>query len=360
MLKYRGSKLIRSGIIGVVLIVLVIAVGLQPERLAQLATSITYQALFSEAGGLRTGDKVTMSGLKIGAVSDVRLRKGKALITFRVDGKYLLGSETTAHIRTGSLLGARVVTLESAGGGVLHAADVIPVSRTSSPYSLTDAVSDLTANSAGTDTAMLNQSLNTLSATLDQIAPQLQPTFDGVSRLSQSLNSRNHTLSELLKNAGDVTATLSRRSQKIDSLILNANDLLGVLVQRRNAIASLLATTAVVGRQLSGLVADNEKTLAPTLDRLNSVTALLEKNRDNIAKAIPGLAKYQMTLGEAVSNGFYYNAFVGNLATPALLQPFLDYAFGFRAHGAPGRPPDNAGPRATLPVPFNGIPGGSR
>ena len=360
MLKYRGSKLIRSGIIGVVLIVLVIAVGLQPERLAQLATSITYQALFSEAGGLRTGDKVTMSGLKIGAVSDVRLRKGKALITFRVDSKYLLGSETTAHIRTGSLLGARVVTLESAGGGVLHPADVIPVSRTSSPYSLTDAVSDLTANSAGTDTAMLNQSLNTLSATLDQIAPQLQPTFDGVSRLSQSLNSRNHTLSELLKNAGDVTATLSRRSQKIDSLILNANDLLGVLVQRRNAIASLLATTAVVGRQLSGLVADNEKTLAPALEKLNSVTALLEKNRDNIAKAIPGLAKYQMTLGEAVSNGFYYNAFVGNLATPALLQPFLDYAFGFRAHGAPGRPPDNAGPRATLPVPFNGIPGGSR
>ena len=360
MLKYRGSKLIRSGIIGVVLIVLVIAVGLQPERLAQLATSITYQALFSEAGGLRTGDKVTMSGLKIGAVSDVRLRKGKALITFRVDSKYLLGSETTAHIRTGSLLGARVVTLESAGGGVLHSADVIPVSRTSSPYSLTDAVSDLTANSAGTDTAMLNQSLNTLSATLDQIAPQLQPTFDGVSRLSQSLNSRNHTLSELLKNAGDVTATLSRRSRKIDSLILNANDLLGVLVQRRNAIASLLATTAVVGRQLSGLVADNEKTLAPALDKLNSVTALLEKNRDNIAKAIPGLAKYQMTLGEAVSNGFYYNAFVGNLATPALLQPFLDYAFGFRAHGAPGRPPDNAGPRATLPVPFNGIPGGSR
>ena len=167
-------------------------------------------------------------------------------------------------------------------------------------------------------------------------------------------------MSELLKNAGDVTATLSRRSQKIDSLILNANDLLGVLVQRRNAIASLLATTAVVGRQLSGLVADNEKTLAPALDKLNSVTALLEKNRDNIAKAIPGLAKYQMTLGEAVSNGFYYNAFVGNLATPALLQPFLDYAFGFRAHGAPGRPPDNAGPRATLPVPFNGIPGGSR
>ena len=32
MLKYRGSQLIRAGIIGVVLMILVIAVGLQPER----------------------------------------------------------------------------------------------------------------------------------------------------------------------------------------------------------------------------------------------------------------------------------------------------------------------------------------
>ena len=33
MLKYRGAKLVRAGFIGVVLIMLVIAVGLQPERL---------------------------------------------------------------------------------------------------------------------------------------------------------------------------------------------------------------------------------------------------------------------------------------------------------------------------------------
>ena len=114
--------------------------------------------------------------------------------TFTVDGKVQLGSDTTAHIRTGTLLGQRVLTLESAGSGRLRPHDVIPMSRTSSPYSLTDAVSDLTTNTAGTDTETLNQSLDTLSATLDQIAPQLGPTFDGLTRLSQSLNSRNETL----------------------------------------------------------------------------------------------------------------------------------------------------------------------
>jgi len=356
MLRYRGSHLIRAGFIGVVLIILVIAIGLQPERLAQWATSLRYQALFSEAGGLAVGNAVTLSGIKVGSVSNISLQNGDALVAFTIQGKYALGSDTTAHIRTGTLLGERVLALESAGNGTLDARHVIPTTRTSSPYSLTDAVSDLTTNTAGTNTQDLNQSLDTLSQTIDQIAPQLGPTFDGLSRLSRSLNNRNDKLAELLKTAGDVTGILSQRSQQVNALILNANDLIGVLNDRRQAIVGLLANTSAVSRQLSGLVADNEKQLAPALDQLNSINHVLEKNRDNIAKALPGLAKYELTQGEIVSNGAYYNALVPNISPAQILQPFLEYAFGFRRGVDAGQPPDNAGPRAELPFPVNGIP----
>ena len=360
MLKYRGLQHIRSGFIGLVLIVLVIAVGLQTEELWSMATSIRHQALFAEAGGLAPGNDVKVSGVKVGTVSDVALSHGKALVTFRVDSKVHLGSSTTAHIRTGTVLGARMLTLEPAGSATLHATDIIPLYRTSSPYSLTDAVSDFTSNTAGTDTGSLNQSLDTLSDTIDRLGPQLGPTFDGLTRLSQTLSSRNESLRKLLTNAADVTGILSQRSQQVNTLLLNANDLLGVLNQRRYAIVNLLANTAALSQQLSGLVADNEKELAPTLEKLNSVTALLQKNSDNIAKALAGLAKYQVTQGESVNNGFYYNAFVGNLLPSQALQPFLDYAFGFRRGVNAGQPPDQAGPRAEFPFPYNGIPGGSR
>ena len=356
MLRYHGSHLIRAGFIGVVLVILVIAIGLQPERLAQWATSLRYQALFSEAGGLAVGNAVTLSGIKVGTVSTIGLQNGDALVGFTIEGKYALGSDTTAHIRTGTLLGERVLALESAGNGTLDPRHVIPTTRTSSPYSLTDAVSDLTTNTAGTNTQDLNQSLDTLSQTIDQIAPQLGPTFDGLSRLSQSLNSRNESLAELLKTAGNVTGILSDRSQQVNALILDANDLIGVLNDRRQAIVGLLANTSAVSRQLSGLVADNEKQLAPTLEKLNSINEMLEKNRDNISKAIPGLAKYEVTQGEIVANGGYYNALVPNISPAQILQPFLDYAFGFRRGVDAGQPPDNAGPRAEIPFPVNGIP----
>jgi phospholipid/cholesterol/gamma-HCH transport system substrate-binding protein len=360
MLKYQGSQLIRSGFIGLVLIVLVIAVGLQPQTLLSWATSLHYRALFTEAGGLTAGNDVKVSGVTMGRVTDVALSHGKAAVSFTLDGTVRLGTDTTAHIRTGTVLGARMLTLEPAGQDTLHASQTIPVSRTSSPYSLTNAVSDFTTNTAGTDTGSLTQSLDTLSDTIDRMAPQLGPTFDGLTRLSETLNSRNESLGKLLKSAADVTGILSQRSAQVNTLLLNANDLLGVLDQRRYAIVNLLANTSALSRQLSGLVADNEKELAPTLEKLNSVTAMLEKNRDNIAQAIKGLAKYQVTQGESVGNGTYYNAFVGNLIPSQTLQPFLDYAFGFRRGVNAGQPPDNAGPRAEIPWPHNGIPGGSR
>jgi phospholipid/cholesterol/gamma-HCH transport system substrate-binding protein len=357
MRKYRGAQLIRAGLIGIVVIVLIVAVGLSPERLISWATAIRYQAQFADAGGIAAGNDVTISGIVVGSVSDVSLAGRNALVTFTIDGTVALGSDTTAHVRTGTLLGERVLTLESKGNGTMRPMDVIPVSRTASPYSLTQAVDELTENTAGTDTATLNQSLDTLSATLDQVAPQLGPTFDGLSRLSQAINDRDDTLGALLKDGSDVTKILSDRSQQVNTLILNANDLVAVLSERRRAIVELLVHTSALSKQLSGVIADNEKDLAPTLDKLNGVTAILQKNRDNIAKALPGLAKFQTTLGETIGNGPYYQAYIPNIVFSQLLQPFLDYAFGFRRGVNAGQPPDNAGPRAELPFPYNGIPG---
>jgi phospholipid/cholesterol/gamma-HCH transport system substrate-binding protein len=353
MLKYRQPKMARVGILGVVLALLVVGVGLQPERLISWATGIRYYAEFAEAGGLAAGNDVKVSGVKVGGVTGVALGERGAVVTFVVKDSMRLGDRTTAHIRTGSLLGARVLTLEPAGSHAMRFGDTIPLSYTGSPYSLNEAVNDLTTNVAATDMTSLNQSLDTLSTTLDQVAPQLGPTFDGLTRLSRSLNSRSETLDRLLKNATTVTQVLAERSQQVNTLILNANDLLAVLVERRQAISELLANTAAVARNLTGLVRDNEGELAPTLDRLNSVTAMLEKNRDNLSQALPGLKKFEITTSESVSSGPYYSAYVPNLIPPELLQPFLDYAFGFRA-GDPNMP------RALFPPPRNGIPGGSR
>ncbi|KLO28775.1 mammalian cell entry protein [Mycolicibacter heraklionensis] len=338
MRKYQGKRLIRAGLMGVILTVLISLVGLQFDNVWTLFTAKSYSALFAEAGGLGPGDDVMISGINVGTVSNVSLSHGKALVKFTIDGNVRLGDETTVRIKTGSLLGKRVLTVVSSGARPLRSTDVIPVTRTSSPYSLTDALGDLTSNVTDTDTDALNQSLKTLASTLDQIAPQLGPTFDSLSRLSKSINTRNTGLRDLLRTASDVTGVLAKRSDRVNALILNSDALLSVLNDQRQEIVDLLANTSAVSQQLTALVAENERELAPTLDRLNSVTAMLEKNNDNIVNAMKGLNKYSVALGESVASGNYYNAFIANLMPGQFIQPFLDSALGLT-------------PRAQLPLP---------
>lgn len=328
MLQYRGKHLARHGLIGIVLIASIILIGLQSQVFISGWSTVKYEAIFSEAGGLSVGDEVIVSGVKVGRIVRVSLKNGDASVVFNVDEDIRLGGGTSAHIKTGSLLGKRVLTLVSAGPGTMRPHDIIPTTRTSSPYSLTDAVGDLATNVSGIDTDAINQSLNLLSSTLDQIAPQLGPAFDGLTELSRSINSRDASLRSLLTATGDVTGILAERGTQLNTMILQANSLLGVLAERRQAIVDLLANITAVARQLSGLVADNEAELTPTLERLNSVTAMLEKNRDNIAAALPGLAKVALTQGEAVSSGPFYNAYVANLIDGHFIQPFIDQAFG--------------------------------
>ena len=360
MNKYRGAKLVRAGFIGAVLVALFVAVGLSPSQLVERVTTLRYQALFSEAGGLQVGNDVLISGVPVGSVSAMKLHRGDVLVSFTVHAGIHLGAASTAHIRTGSLLGQRIIVVESAGSGRLHPTEIIPVSRTSAPYTLTDAISDVAVDARDINTAQLNHSLDTLTDTLNEVAPQLGPAFDGLSRVSRAINSRDQSLGELLKGAAGITGVLGERSQQVNAMVLNANELVSTLVERRQAIARLLASVSAVSQELTGIVHDNEAKLAPSLKQLNDVTAVLVKNRENINKALPKLAQLVRQGGETSANGFYTSAFIANSNFPFVYQWLLDWLLGFRAFGAKGEPLDTAGPRALFPFPFNQMPGGSR
>ncbi|GAB04068.1 MCE family protein [Gordonia amarae] len=330
MHRYRGSGLVRAGLIGLTLLILTVLAGLNTAKVGAWFTSMTYQADFEEAGGLTAGADVMVSGVRVGTVSEVELHDGLARVHFTVDTDTRLGRDTAVQIRTGSLLGQRLVTVEPKGAGTLLPSDVIPVTRTASPYSLNEAVDDLTTNATDIDTKQLNASLEVLTDTMTAISPDLGPTLDALTDVSRGINSRNDSLRQLLSATSDITGVIGQRAQKVNTLILNANSLLGVLVQRREQISSLLVNVTAVAKQLTGLVADNEKQLAPTLTQLNSVLAMLEKNRDNISKALPLFVKVSTTQGEAVSGGPFYQAYVANLMPGPLFQPFIDRAFGLK------------------------------
>ncbi|MBP1823136.1 MCE family protein [Mycobacterium sp. OAE908] len=350
-------KLVMIGVVGIAVIGLLSAGALNFNKLPLINSGTTYSAYFAELGGLTSGAPVQVSGFKSGQVTDIQLRPEGVLVTFRISGDIRLGENSEAAIKTISLLGNKVVDVTPRGAGQLH--EPIPLTRTVSPYQLPDAVGDLTTTISGLDTKGLSASLSTLSDTLRDTPPQLKLAVDGIARFSQTINQRDDQLRGLLENARTATTVLADRTDTIVRLIHDTNALLTQLRSQSAALDEISGNISALAQQIRGFIGDNRTTLKPALDKLNEVLTIVDNRRDQLKQSITGFRNYVMGLGEAVSSGPFFKAYLANLLPGQFLQPFIDAAFsdlGLDPNtlspsqrtdpqvGQPGTPP--------LPVPF--------
>ncbi|MGY4098458.1 MCE family protein [Nocardia sp. R16R-3T] len=312
------SRAVSLGIIGIVVATAVSLSALQVDRLPFIRSGATYTAYFADAGGLIPGDQVQVAGVRSGRVEQVRLDGAKVYVRFTLDERIVLGNKTSAAIKTNTVLGRKSLEVTPAGSGSTRPDDTIPLDRTTSPYSLTDALGDLTNTVKDLDMDKVDKTLDALSATFANTPAPLRSALDGVTRLSRSLNARDKALTELLGRAQNVTKVLADRGNQINALLVDGNELLGELDRRRSALSQLIVYVNGLSQQLSGFVNDNEAQLKPTLDRLNSVLALLQSNKDNLSKALDGLGPFSAALGEQVGSGPYFQAYVSNASTRTL------------------------------------------
>lgn len=367
------------GAIGLAATAGLVLAALQFDKLPFFSSGKTYSAYFSEAGGLKGNASVQVSGYRVGQVSNIQLDGPKVLVTFKIADNVRLGERTEAAIKTNTLLGTKILEVTPRGTGRLS--QTIPLDRTTSPYQLSDALGDLTKTIGGLDTGQLSSSLATLAQTFQDTPPDLKIAVEGVSRFSQTLDARDEQLRKLLANANKATGILAQRSDQIVGLIANTNALLASLLTQSSALDHIANNVSALSKQLSGLVADNRTQLRPALDKLNGVLTILDNRKDRIQKSIKLLNAYAMSLGESVSAGPFFNAYIVNLLPGQFVQPFIDAAFsdlGLDPHvllpsqrtdppvGQPGTPPlpmpfprtgQGGEPRRTLPDAITGNPG---
>lgn len=314
----------RRGVIGTLVIIAVVVSTLTYRSWPLLRNTDTVQVEFAEAGGLEVNDDVIVSGAPVGKVSDIRLQGGHVLVTVKLaDHDVRLGSDTRADIVTVTLLGRAAVRLEPRGSGDLEPGDTIPLARTSSPYDVTQALNQLTGETAAIDKGRLAEALRQVSSTFAETPEQLGPALSGIRKVSETLAANDDALQELLANAGDVTGVLAGRDQQISQLLTHGNDLLAELESRQEVVVSLLHSARALSRQLTAVARENGTVLPQTLSEVNEVVALLNRNRRNLQLTITGLRNYATAFGEAISSGPFFDAYIQNLTSPGTLAPVI-------------------------------------
>ncbi len=92
---------------------------LKVSNLAQVGVTDGYHLLarFDHVGGLRVRSPVTIAGVRVGQVSDIRVdpETFEAVVKLSIDPGYRLPSDTSAQIYTAGLLGEQYIALEPGG-----------------------------------------------------------------------------------------------------------------------------------------------------------------------------------------------------------------------------------------------------
>jgi len=344
------------GAIGTVVLACVVVAAFQYNRLPFIKNTNDYSAYFSEAGGIKVGNSVRVSGMGVGRVSEIHLEGTKVRVGFTIRKSIELGDRTEATIKTETILGAKMLELTSRGEGRLTG--TIPLERTHSPYDLPDALGDLTTTISGLDTAQLSSALTTLANTFKETPPDLRPALQGVARFSETLNNRDAQLRSLLGNANKVSAVLGRRSQQIAGLVANSNALLAALLDERDSLDALMNNLTAVSHQISGLVADNRTQLKPALDKLNGLLEVLYNRKEDLQRTLPNFKRYAMSFGECLGSGPFFKAYVANLIPGQISGPTIDARMYDRFLNPDQKLPSEAvdPPTGTPPVPPENAP----
>jgi phospholipid/cholesterol/gamma-HCH transport system substrate-binding protein len=345
------------GAVGITAVAAIVLCALEYQKLPFFNDGRSVSAYFADAGGLRTGNGVEVSGFPVGKVSSIDLEADGVLVEFKVTKNVRLGDRTEAAIKTKGLLGSKILDVTPRGGGRLEGA--IPLDRTVSPYQLPEALGDLANTISGVNTEQLSGSLAMMAQTFANTPPDLKNAMEGVARFAQTLDERDTQLRSLLHNAAKATGVLAKRTDQVVSLVRDTNALLAQLRTQSSALDRIATNISAASRQLRGFIGENREQLRPALDKLNGVLAVVDARKERLQQAIPMVNAYVMSLGESVASGPFFKAYVVNLLPGQFVQPFISAAFSDLgldpATGAPSQltdPPVGQPGTPPLPMPY--------
>lgn len=238
-------------------------VGFSPFR----GRTIEYEILVKSSSGVRQGDRVRVSGIRVGRVKEMELRAGEewpVVFTVGLDEDVRLTKGSTARITSDGLLGAPYLQIEA---GPQDAPLLAAGSRIMGDTrgTLTDALAGL-----GDATDRLPGLLDTTAELVGKINSEIDPLLAGLQGV----------LSE--ENVDSLSGTLAALRPMLEEIRPKLSHLLGRLDSVTGEIEGAVAGVPDLTAELTGLVEDLKSAVGEDGSRLAS---LLESAESTLGSA---------------------------------------------------------------------------
>jgi virulence factor Mce-like protein len=210
----------------------------------------TLTAVFSNALNLPMNAKVKLAGADVGQVESMVARNYTAVTTLRIRDGVLLPQGSTAELRTATPLGDVFVALKPPAEDppnvpMLKSGDGIGLESTAAAATVESVLSSAAIlvnggavrnftniiNGFGKATGDQGQAFgdlirksNQLVGTLNSRSDQISAALTELSRLSDEIDAKNHTITDLMAAASPATSALSANTTQISDLVTQVGD----------------------------------------------------------------------------------------------------------------------------------------
>jgi phospholipid/cholesterol/gamma-HCH transport system substrate-binding protein len=235
------------------------------------------------------GQTVTVAGVKIGDISKVELKDGKAVVTMNLERKYLpIYRNASALVRPRTGLQDVFIELDpgTKNAGEFKDGDTIPIQNTQPEVNLDEVLSALDSDTQAYLRTLIvgaGQGLKGQGRNLGRLLGGLGPINHELATLNRGVAKRRQNLSHLVHNLNVLTGTVAKHGDELAQLVDSSNSALGAIAKQdanvQETVKLLPGTLATAHdtldktapfAQLLGPTFNNLRPFARNLDRLNA------------------------------------------------------------------------------------------
>lgn len=288
----------KSIIVGIALVLLV----LLAWRALKPADS-TYQAEFTHASGIKTGDEVRVAGIESGSVTDITLAGGTAVIDFKLDRDVTLHAGAEARVKLASMLGTTFLDISIGTGQKLSPGDTITTGHTAPSYTVSDVFTDSNDLLHDLDLDAIDQAVATLSTELDQDPQLTQRAMEDTAALARLIGDKDEQIDRLLTYTRQVTGVVRDQQGELEHLLVNAEKVTGLVQRRRETIERLVRNGRQLITTLDTMADDNDATMRTLLSQFDDTLGVLQEHSDELGKTLRTAAPFARYFANATGNG---------------------------------------------------------
>ena len=305
-----------AGAISAVLVVNTLSVPVQ-------GTTVSHTAEFTGVEGLRSGNDVTLAGVRIGRVDDVEFSTAgstsTAVVGFSVQSAVPIPANVTAEIRYGDMLGARYLALVSPiePSGTLGADSMIGLDRTTPPVDLTALVNGFKPLFDAIEPEQVETLARSIVDAFSGEAATIDSLLAHVATVTRGLADNDRIISDLVADLDAVLQTMTAHGDDISRLITGLTEMSQVVADRNASVITVLDDGAGAVAALTTLMTGTAEPLDVTVDRVNEMTDAWTANTTQFERTMTLLPTLARSINHLGDYGSWLNLYTCNFTVKA-------------------------------------------